>query len=234
MESRLQYIFLNLSARRLWLPVKLSQALLGGILLSVCALPGFAAQPEDLELEPLLVREPERRDVDIDALDSENFEIGVFGGVMNVEDFGSDSVIGVRAAYHVTEDFFVEGVYGKTTLGQTSFELLSGGAPLLADDERDMTYYNVSIGWNVFPGEAFVGGRWAFKGGLYVLAGAGSTEFGGDDRFTINAGVGYRLITTDWLAFHVDVRDHYFESDLLGTMEGKHNIELSGGFTVFF
>lgn len=219
MESRLQYIFLSIGS---------------AILLSVLALPVVAAQPEDLELEPLVVREPEVRDVRIDALDTEDFEIGAFGGIMNVEDFGSDTVVGIRAAYHVTEDFFVEGVYGKTTLGQTSFELLSGGAPLLTDEERDMTYYNVSIGWNIFPGEAFVGGRWAFKGGLYLIAGAGSTEFGGDDRFTINAGAGYRLIATDWLAFHVDVRDHYFESDLLGTMEGKHNIEFSGGLTVFF
>ena len=198
------------------------------------ALPAWAAQPQELELEPLLVREPERRKVEIDALDSENFELGVFGGVMQVQDFGSDTVSGVRAAYHVTEDFFVEGVYGQTTLGQTSFERLSGGAPLLTDDERDLNYYNVSIGWNVFPGETFVTSRWAFKGGLYVIAGAGSTEFGGDDRFTINAGVGYRLIATDWLALHVDVRDHYFESDLLGSMDGYHNLEFSGAITFFF
>ena len=198
------------------------------------ASPAWGAQPEELELEPLVVREPERREVDVDQLDSEDFEIGAFGGVMNIEDFGSDTVTGIRAAYHVTEDFFVEGVYGQTTMGQTSFELLSGGAPLLTDEERDLTYYNVSVGWNIFPGEAFIGGRWAFKGSLYVVAGAGSTEFGGDDIFTINAGVGYRFIATDWLAFHVDVRDHFFESDLLGTMENKHNIEFSGGLTIFF
>ena len=60
-------------------------------------------------------------------------------------------------AYHVTEDFFVEGLYGQTTMGQTSFELLSGGAPLLTDEERDLTYYSVGLGWNIFPGEAFIG-----------------------------------------------------------------------------
>lgn len=219
MESRLQRIFLTLFTT---------------LVLTTVAPPSWAEQPEQLELEPLLVREPERRPVEVDALDSEDFEIGVFTGIMNVEDFGSDTVTGIRAAYHVSEDFFVEAAYGKTTLGETSFERLSGGLPLLTDDERDMTYYNVSVGWNLFPGESFVGGRWAFKGGLYLIAGAGSTEFGGDDRFTINAGVGYRLIATDWLAFHVDVRDHYFESDLLGTMEAKHNVEFSGGLTVFF
>ena len=227
MESRLQRIFLTPG-------IHLAKFCTAMTLLGLTALPGWAAQPEELELEPLVVREPDRRQVEVDDLDSEDFEIGVFGGMMNVEDFGSDTVTGVRAAYHVSEDFFVEAVYGQTTLGQTSFELLSGGAPLLTDAERDLTYYNVSVGWNVFPGESFVGGRWAFKGGLYLIAGAGSTEFGGDDRFTINAGVGYRLIATDWLALRIDVRDHYFESDLLGTMEGKHNIEFSGGLTFFF
>ena len=219
MESRIQRIFLAIMLVATMFPVAVQAA---------------ESEDGDLELEPLLVREPERREVDIDALDSEDFEIGAYGGIMHVEDFGSDTVVGVRAAYHVSEDFFVEASYAQTTLGETSFEALSGGAPLLSDEERDMTYYNVSIGWNLLPGESFIASNWAFKGGLYAIAGVGSTEFGGDDLFTINAGMGYRLIATDWLALHVDVRDHYFESDLLGTMEGKHNVEFSAGLTVFF
>lgn len=193
-----------------------------------------ATDPEQLELEPLVVREPDRRQVDVDALDSENIEIGVFGGIMSIQDFGTDTVVGARLAYHITEDFFVEGTYGQTTLGQTSFERLSGGAQILTDDERDLTYYNVSLGWNIFPGEAFVGGRFAFKGGLYLVGGVGSTNFGGDNRFTINGGVGYRLIATDWLAMHVTLRDHVFDSDLLGEADTLHNLEFSGGLTLFF
>jgi outer membrane beta-barrel protein len=214
MESRLQRILLTL--------------------LCLGWTPAFAAQPGDLELEPLVVRQPERREVDVDAIDSENWEIGVLAGAMSVEDFGTNSLLGVRLAYHITEDLFVEGSYGRTRLGQTSFERLSGGAQLLTDDERDMSYYNVSVGWNLFPGESFLTRNWTFKGGLYLVAGAGSTEFGGDDRFTVNAGVGYRLIATDWLALRVDVRDHVFKSDLLGESETRHNFEFSGGFTVFF
>ncbi|NKB97575.1 MAG: outer membrane beta-barrel domain-containing protein [Pseudomonadales bacterium] len=220
MESRIQRFLLNL--------------FIGFTGVLVGTTPAFAAKPEALELEPLIVREEERRDVDVDRIDSENFEIGVSGGIMHIEDFGSDASTSLRFAYHITEDFFVEASYGQSTLGQTSFERLSGGSPLLTDEERDLTYYNVGIGWNLFPGESFVAGRWAFKGSLYVIAGAGSTEFGGDDLFTINVGVGYRLIATDWLALHVGVKDHYFESDLLGETEGKHNIELAGGLTFFF
>ena len=231
MEGRLQRILLTPQVAR--------SSVRGGATLLMAAavlfpLPALAAEAEDLELEPLIVREPERRDVDVDAIDSENWEVGVYGGVMSVQDFGTNAVAGVRLAYHVTESLFVEGMYGRTTLGETSFERLSGGAQILTDDERDMSYYNVSVGYNLFPGESFLTRRWAFKGGLYLIAGAGSTEFGGDDRFTINAGVGYRLIATDWLALHVDVRDHVFQSDLLGEREDLHNIEFTGGLTLFF
>ena len=236
MESRIQYIFLKHGVETPSSTATLPAALMW-LVVMLLALPtgvSYAATPDEIELEPLMVRENERREVNIDDLDSEDFEIGISGGIMHFEDFGSDTSTSLRIAYHITEDFFVEGVYGQSRLGQTSFEQLSGGSPLLTEEERDVTYYNMSLGWNIFPGEAFVGGRWAFKGDLYLIAGAGSTEFGGDELFTINAGVGYRLIATDWMAIHVDVRDHYFESDLLGTMEAKHNIEFSGGVTFFF
>lgn len=204
------------------------------ILLCLGCVPAQAARPGDLELEPLVVREPERREVKVDDIDTENWEVGVLAGALSVEDFGTNSLYGVRLAYHITEDLFIEGAYARSRLGQTSFERLSGGAQLLTDDQRDLTYYNVSVGWNLFPGESFLARNWAFKGGLYLIAGAGSTEFGGDDRFTINGGVGYRLIATDWLAVRVDVRDHVFKSDLLGESETRHNFEFSTGITVFF
>ncbi|HEY5646788.1 MAG TPA: outer membrane beta-barrel domain-containing protein [Pseudomonadales bacterium] len=229
MESRIQHLFLSRPA--------IGKIALGFLVLAglTGALPAAAAtKPEALELEPLVVREPERREVKIDRIDSENFEIGVSGGIMSVQDFGSDLTTSFRFAYHVSESFFVEGQYGKTMLGETSFERLSGGASLLTDDERDMRYYNVSLGWNLFPGEAFVGRRWAFKGGLYLIGGVGSTDFGGDERFTINAGVGYRLVATDWLALHVTLRDHMFDSDLLGSKDTYHNIEFTGGLSFFF
>jgi outer membrane beta-barrel protein len=194
----------------------------------------FAAQPKDLELEPLVVREPERREIKIDQLDSEDFEIGAYGGILNVQDFGSNPAYGVRAAYHVTEDFFLEGAYARSELGETSFERLSGNVELLTDDQRDFSYYSLSVGYNIFPGEAFVGKSWAFRGGLYLIAGAGSSDFAGDERFTVNGGVGYRLAATDWLMLRIDVRDYVFTSDLLGSDDTLNNIEFTGGLTLFF
>jgi outer membrane beta-barrel protein len=212
---------------------RIQHFLVAGLLLT----PGLAVaatDPGQLDLEPLVVREPERREIKVEKIDSENFEVGGFAGVMSVEDFGTNTLYGLRAAYHVTEDLFVEAVYGETELGETSFERLSGNVQILEDDDRDMSYYNLSVGFNVFPGEVFIGRGLAFKGGLYLIGGAGSTDFAGDEHFTVNFGVGYRLAATDWLALRIDVRDHMFETDLLGSEELTHNIEFSGGLTIFF
>jgi outer membrane beta-barrel protein len=178
--------------------------------------------------------EVERRDVKEAAIDREDFEIGAFVGVMSVEDFGSNAVYGVRFAYHITEGMFVEGTIGRTDAGLTSFESLSGGARLLTDSERELTYYNVSLGYNILPGEVFIGEGRAYNTQLYVIAGLGSTRFAGDDRFTVNVGAGYRFLLTDAVALHLDFRDHLFDIDLLGEDKTAHNLEAHLGFTVFF
>ena len=89
----------------------IQRLLVAALLLTGVSAPVFAADASDLELEPLVVREPERREVDVDKIDNENFEIGAYGGMMNIEDFGSQPVYGARVGYHVTEDFFLSLIH---------------------------------------------------------------------------------------------------------------------------
>ena len=185
---------------------------------------------------PVQVIEPEveRRDIRTAKIDTEDFEIGAFAGIMSVEDFGVNPVFGARLAYHINEFLFVEGTIGRTDTEETSFERLSGAAELLTESEREFTYYNVSLGYNLFPGEAFIGRNRAYAHSLYVIGGLGSTKFAGDDRFTVNLGVGYRFLVTDAIALHADFRDHLFDIDILGEEKTAHNLEAHLGFSVFF
>ena len=175
----------------------------------------------------------ERRDINEANIDSENFEFGLLVGVISVEDFSSSMVLGVRAAYHVNEDFFVEATYGQAEAGETSFEVLSGGAPFLTEEERNYRYYNVSLGYNL-NGETFFTNRLVFNSATYITLGAGSTEFGGDERFTLSLGAGYRLLLTDYFALHINMKDHLFNSELIGEEKTTHNIEYGLGATFFF
>ena len=192
--------------------------------------PPPSAEPPGQVVDP----EVARREIKEPAIDREDFEIGGFVGIMGIEDFGSDISYGVRLAYHITEGFFVEATVGQSEGGLTSFEVLSGGARLITDSERTLTYYNLNLGYNILPGEVFIGEGRAYNTNLYLIAGLGSTTFAGDDRFTVNVGAGYRFLLTDAIALHIDFRDHLFDIDLLGEEKTAHNLEGHLGFTVFF
>ena len=69
---------------------------------------------------------------------------------------------------------------------------------------------------------------------IYFTLGAGSTRFAGDDHFTVALGAGFRVLASDWLAVHLDVRNHMFESDLLGSNKTTQNLQASLGLTAFF
>jgi outer membrane beta-barrel protein len=189
---------------------------------------------EDATQPPVIEPDVERREIEPPRIDTEDFEVGILIGQISVEDFGVNTVSGARFAYHVTEGFFVELAAGKADTELTSFERLSGAAQLLTDSEREYSYYNVSLGYNIFPGEHFFGKERAMNTQTYVIGGVGKTTFAGDDRFTINFGIGMRLMPLDWLAVHGDIRDHVFDIDLLGEEKTSHNLEATLGVTFFF
>lgn len=175
-----------------------------------------------------------RREIRVADIDTENWEAGAYVGSLSVEDFEVNVVYGARFAYHISEDFFAEGIFGTSDAGRSSYERLSGSAPLLTGSERRFRYYSLGIGWNVLPGEVFLGGKRAYNSAVYLTAGAGATRFAGDDRFTITLGAGARVLLKDWLAAHLDIRDHILDVDVVGKNKETHNYEASVSLTAFF
>ncbi|MHA7808825.1 MAG: outer membrane beta-barrel domain-containing protein [Marinobacter adhaerens] len=167
-------------------------------------------------------------------IDTENFEIGAFVGVLNIEDFESSLLYGGKLTYHLSESFFFEAGVGFAEGGETSFEKLAGNVEVLTDSERDYSYYNINLGYNVLPGEAFLTENYAFNTNFYLIAGAGATDFAGDTRFTLNAGAGYQVLLTDSVAVQIGVRQHYYRIDVLGAEKTSMNTEVSTGLSVFF
>ena len=189
----------------------------------------YQAQNTPEQIDPNI----ERRDIKEFDIDTEDFEIGLFAGVISIEDFGSDLTTGLRLSYHLNENIFVEASYAQATAGETSFEVLSGGVPFLTEDQRDFKYYDVSAAYNL-NGELFLTDNWVFNTDFFLILGAGATEFGGDERFTINVGAGYRLLVTDYLSVRFDVRDHIFNSDIIGPEKSVHNVSYTLSLSAFF
>ncbi len=176
----------------------------------------------------------ERTEFDEALIESDDFELSIYGGYLALEDFDTNFVVGVKIGYHVSEDFFVQASLGSSDSGETSFERLSGGAPLLSDSEREVQYYLAMLGFNLFPGEAFITDSTTFNTVFYLAAGVGSTEFAGDDRFTIAYAVGHRTLFADGFSLDVEMRDLIFDLDIFGEEESTNNLEFTVALNVYF
>ncbi len=192
------------------------------------------AQSEEEEQSNLIEPQIERIEFDESQIDSDDFEIAVYAGYLAIEDFDTDIVAGIKIGYHVSEDFFVQASYGIGNSGETSFEILCGCAPILSDDEREIEYYLITLGFNLFPGEAFLTDSTTFNTVLYLSAGVGSTQFAGDDRFTIAYAVGHRTLFADGFSMDIEMRDLIFEQDVFASEEITHNLELTVSLNLFF
>jgi len=193
-----------------------------------------AVPAEESGNPPVIEPEIDRREIEEARIDTEDFEIGIYAGQLSVEDFGVNTVAGAHFTYHITEGLFFDLSAARSDTEQTSFERLSGAAQLLTDSEREYSYYNLSLGYNILPGESFIGRNRAINTAVYLIGGVGKTEFAGDDRFTLNVGVGFRMMPLDWLAVHADFRDYIYDIDLLGREKTSHNLEARIGVSFFF
>ena len=202
--------------------------------LSTAQTPAPAPAPQPAN-EQVIVPQVDRRAVRLPRIPSKDFALGLLAGTFATQNFGSHRLTGLRLGYHITEDFFVESVYGRTTADDKVYRRLNGGVGgVFSTETVNVDYYNLSVGFNALPGEVFLGGRYARPIALYLIAGVGSTKFDVQRRQTVNFGWGVRLMLADWAALQVDMRDHVFSLDLLGRRESTQNIEMSAGLTFFF
>ena len=207
---------------------------LAGMLLAGSFSVAVIAQ-DDQTIDEIISPDLERREIREAAIDSEDFEFTAYlGGILSVEDFGSNLLVGGSLAYHINEDFFMEAAYGQSELGESSYERLSGSAPLLTEEERELSMYNLSLAWNFLPGEIFVFDRFALNSNLYLIGGIGNTSFADEEYFTYNVGAGVRILAQDWLALRLDVRDHIFEHEIFGEPLTTNNLSAQLGVSIYF
>ena len=226
MEDRLQYFLLTARATVTALAI---------VMLTAMAVPARADDAADAEAPGAgIIPKVDRRVVDISKVRSQDVELGISGGMLSVEDFGTSGLVVAALTYHVTEDVFVEARYGRSKAGLSSFERLSGSATLLTDSQRKIGFYDLSLGANLLPGETFIWSKRALNSTLYLIGGIGATRFAGNQAFTVNAGLGYRLVVADFMALHLQVRDHLFNTEITGIRKTTNNIEVSSGFSIFF
>jgi outer membrane beta-barrel protein len=199
------------------------------------ALPSLAQStaPAPAPAEPVVVPQVDRRDVRLPRYPSNDLEIGLYTGVYATENFGTSWVYGARVGYHLTEDFFVQGVYAQTKVTDEAFrQILPGG--IFESKTQKLNYYNLSVGYNILPGEVFLFSSRARPSQFYIIGGVGSTKFVDQRKPTFNVGFGFKVFITDYASLQLDLRDHIFTLDLLGKSQSTQNVEMTAGLSFYF
>jgi outer membrane beta-barrel protein len=218
------------------LKTSVDSRLVGVALLVACAaLPATAwaqQQPQPVG-EQVIQPQVERREVRLPRFPSKDIEVGLFAGTYATENFGASAVGGLRLGYHISEDVFMQFTLAQTKVSDENFrQILPGG--LFTDPKEKLTYYSFSAGYNVLPGEVFIGANRAKATAIYLAAGVGSTRFLEQRRHTFNVGLGLRLMLADRWSVQVDMRDHIYSIDLLGRRQTTQNLELTSGLSYYF
>jgi outer membrane beta-barrel protein len=99
---------------------------------------------------------------------------------------------------------------------------------------QKLNYYNLSVGYNILPGEVFLFSSRARPSQFYIIGGVGSTKFVDQRKPTFNVGFGFKVFITDYASWQLDLRDHIFTLDLLGKSQSTQNVELTTGLSFYF
>ncbi len=165
-------------------------------------------------------------------VDREFLELGFFAGLLSIQDFSSEPILGLHVSVYGSEDFFLQFDYASADSSPSSFERNRG--LLISTGDRRYEYYDLLVGCNVYSGEVFPRSSTASLSNLYMVAGIGNTKFGGEEKFTYILGVGFKVeVFSEWY-WSVDLRNHFYKTSLIQENETTHNVEFSSGLSYVF
>ncbi len=167
------------------------------------------------------------------AIDTEKFELGLFLGMLSVEDFSTNPSQGISFTYHIDSKFIAQVDYGISDVGRATFEDVVDG-DFLSDADEKFKYFQVLAGYQVFHGRSFLGSKKKYNSHLYAMAGIENVQFAENSEIGFVFGTNYKIVITDWLTWNINLRDHVFTRDFIANSKTTNNIEMTIGFNALF
>ncbi len=206
------------------------------LLLFTFTLPSQLFAEEETETKKsVTIIKPQKKipQIDAAAIDTEHYELGLYVGSLSVEDFGTNTVSGAIFAYHINNDFMVQLAFASSDIEKATFEDFVG-QDFLSDSNREFSYTQLQMGYQIFYGRSFLGAKRKFNSHLYVTAGIENIEFAGEKGVGYVLGTTYKVVATDWLTWNFSLNDHIYERAFLTDKKLTNNLEFSIGLNVLF
>jgi outer membrane beta-barrel protein len=171
--------------------------------------------------------------VQVDAIDTEHFEIGPYMGLLSVEEFNTNIVTGISFTYHISHKFMSQINYALSSTQSLAFEEI-GASTFLSKKDRDFEYINILGGYNLLDGRSFLGKNYKFNSAIYLLAGAATVNFAGEKKTGLVIGASYRAVITDWITVNLDFHDTRVARKFLDNEKITNNTEMLLGINMLF
>lgn len=169
----------------------------------------------------------QRPKIAVRQIKSEDYEAGGYASMLVINRNQTVGLYGVRAAYHKTENFFVEANYAfASTAG------FDEARKLLGDEKGadvDYSSFGLNLGYDLLPGDLYVSRNYTLPIMLYGVAGIGYASYEDDNFASYHVGAGVKLLPRDWLVIRLELGDHAWSRDGL-----DHNAEFSFGLSALF
>ena len=163
------------------------------------------------------------------AIDTERFEVAVNLGLLSVEDFNTNALLGLSFNYYIAPSLFVQLAYGTSKTQRANTE---GNQNFNA--ERDFSYTGAALGYRVLEGRSFRGNKRKFNTGLYLLAGVEQVEFAETDNTGAMLGISYRTVLNDAMTLNIDFKDHIVSREFQRDDKMTQNVEFAVGLGFIF
>lgn len=150
---------------------------------------------------------------------SRNFEIGLVVGDHANKYYGFSRTKGIRAAYRITEDFYVEGQIDKSMISDKRLWVKNpagsgSSAKYLFQGDVPEDAYMLTMGYEgLLPGELHVFRHYDFLTSGYAFGGIGKINFNGKSENAFRFGGGSRLFLTNSIVLRSEVTTDFFTFD---------------------
>jgi len=150
-----------------------------------------------------------------------SMNIGFYAGLMAYENFNSNYLAAIYLSYPFDEKIFVEAEFGVSAINDTEYRNI--GLPLLTEEESDVQFYTVLIGYNLLPGEVYWSQTKTLISRFYLIGGVGSVSFDNKDVVSVHLGAGFKMELDENKSVRFEARDRILDSDILGTDKLTNN-----------
>lgn len=189
------------------------------VLMFLCS---FSAQAFDIvkpDAEQDLIKDSDIRNV--------GMNIGVYAGLISYENFNSSHILAIYYSYPFSEKVFVEAELGVSAINDTEYRNI--GLPLLTEEQSDVEFYTVLIGYNLLPGEVYWSKDKTLISRFYLIGGIGSIVFDNKQSVSLQLGAGFKMELDIDKSIRFEARDRLFDTDILGTDKLTNNTEMHIG-----